>query len=769
MEILAILTAEAYYFKGDFKNAADAYEQFLAENSTKADPPLLFRAGYANYTLNKTDKAIAYLGKAAANKDTTSYYASYYLGIMYLKQGQKPQALNAFDYAGKFAGDKKLAEEASFQFGKVSYDAGKPDQTITEFENFLKLYPSSTHVVEVKEFLAQAYVNGNNYQKAIEYIEALPSRSTHIEQAYQKATFLKGSELFNKDDYQAAAQYFEKSLKFPRDPKYIALASYWAGESYSVVRKYDEATGHYERVLQTSSVEPALLLQTRYGLGYAYYNLKSYDKALANFREFVGKGNKNTPNYTDGIIRFADCLYVSKQYDDALATYARARNMGSPDNDYVLLQSGVIAGIQRKYADSRTQLTTLIQSYPKSQYRNEALYQRAQYEIEQGNTQVAIDGLSQLIREGANSPFLPYAYMRRASSYYNLKQYDRTISDYGAVIRQFPSHPAAKEVLLPLQDALTAAGRSEEFDPYLAAVRKASPDSKDFENIEFETAKNLFFDQQYQKALTSLTAFVSSYPQSTRLKETKYYIAESYYRLKDNSKALPIYIELNNDPTFTMGNRVVGRVAELQFKQGSYADAIKSFHRLEKLATNKKDQYNAWSGLMESFYLLAQYDSTDVYARIILERGGAGVSSQNKASLYLGKTAFQRGDFVTAKDEFLNTLNAAQDEYGAEAKYTIALIQYQQKEYSQSVETLQGLSNDFSTYDEWVGKAFLLIADNFLAQDDIFNAKSTLQSLVDNFPLQNVKDEAKRKLKEIEAAQLEQQKKAQADTLDNER
>jgi TolA-binding protein len=766
---LAILKAEAYYFKGDYQSAADAYEQFLAENSSRAETPLLFRAGYANYALNKTDKAIAYLGKAAANKDSTSYYASYYLGIMYLKQGQKPQALNAFDYARKFEGDKKLAEEASFQFGKVSYDAGKPDQAINEFENFLSLYPSSTHAVEVKELLAQAYVNGNNFHKAIEYIEALPSRSAHIDQAYQKATFLKGSELFNKDDYQGAAQHFEKSLKYPRDPNYVALASYWAGESYSVGRKYDQAIRHYERVLQTPSVEQDLLLKTRYGLGYAHYNLKSYDKALTNFREFVNKGNKNTSNYTDGIIRLADCYYVSKQYDDALATYARARNIGSPDNDYVLLQSGVINGIQRKYGESRTQLTNLIQSYPKSQYRNEALFQRAQYEIEQGNSQVAIDGLSQLIREGANWPFLPYAYMRRASSYYNLKQYDRTIADYGAIVKQFPTHPAAQDALLPLQDALTAAGRSGEFDTYLAQVKNANPDNKNFENIEFETAKNLFFDQQYQKALTSLTAFVNNYPQSPRVKETKFYIAESYYRLKDNNKALPIYVELSGDPNFAMGNRVVARMSELQFKQGLYQDAVKSFHRLEKLATNKKDQYTAWSGLMESFYLLAQYDSADAYARIILERGAVNASAQNKASLYLGKTAFQRGDYVTAKDEFLNTLNAAQDEYGAEAKYTLGLIQYQQKEYTQSVETLQSLNNDFSTYDEWVGKSFLLIADNFFAEGDIFNTKTTLQSLIDHFPLENVKEEARKKLKEVEAAQLEEQKKAEADTVDNQR
>ena len=91
---------------------------------------------------------------------------------------------------------------------------------------------------------------------------------------------------------------------------------------------------------------------------------------------------------------------------------------------------------------------------------------------------------------------------------------------------------------------------------------------------------------------------------------------------------------------------------------------------------------------MESFYLTEQYDSADIYARTILKNGNINAGAANKASLYLGKTAMARGDSTSAKDEFLNTLNAAQDEYGAEAKYLLAQLFYNQKAYRQSIETL---------------------------------------------------------------------------------
>ena len=72
--------------------------------------------------------------------------------------------------------------------------------------------------------------------------------------------------------------------------------------------------------------------------------------------------------------------------------------------------------------------------------------------------------------------------------------------------------------------------------------------------------------------------------------------------MKDYSKALPLYQLLAQDKNFNMGSRVVGRAAEIHFRFGDYESAISYYHRLEQLATNKTEQYNAWAGLMESFF-----------------------------------------------------------------------------------------------------------------------------------------------------------------------
>jgi tetratricopeptide (TPR) repeat protein len=769
MSEISMLAADAHYFKRDYKNAVAAYEDYLEKNVGKAPAQVLFRAGYSHYTLGQDDRALQYLKSSAGVSDSVGYYASYYLGILYLKQGNKPYAFNAFDHARKYKGDKALLEESTFQFAKVAYDAGKPDQSINEFERFLVDFPQSNHLIEVKELLAQAYVNGNNYNKAIEYIESLPSRSQPVNQAYQKAAFLKGSEYFNKEDYGNAIDFFQKSLAYPVNPIYTGLSAFWCAESMSTLRKYSESIPLYQRVVALGpSVEVEVLSRTRYGLGYAHFNQQQYEQALFNFKEFVNKGSRTLAIYSDGVLRLADCHYVSKQYTEALAQYNRARQLNSPDDDYILFQTGVINGILRKYSEARTQFNVLITSYPKSPYRDEAMFQRAQFEIEQGNYQVAVDGLSQLMREGGGSRFLPYAYLRRAASFYNLKQYDKTVADYAALLQQFPTHPAAQQALIPLQEALGLAGKSGDFENYLAQFKKANPDNKNLEVVEFESAKNLFFDQQYGKAIPALQAFAATYPQSARLHDVKFYLAESFFRQRDFDKAYPLYHELSNDPAFTLAVRTVGRMAEMDFRQGKYEQAISSYHKLERMASTKKDLYNAWSGLMESFFLLAAYDSVNTYASLIIEKGNINAGAVNKASLFIGKAAMARGNYDLAKDEFLNTLNTARDEYGAEAKYRLAEIFFNTGQYKPCYETLISLNTDFAAYDEWVGRSYLLLSDNFIAMNDVFNAKATLESLIGKFPLQHIQDLAKEKLKVITDSEKAQRlKRAAADSVDN--
>ena len=600
-EEISLLSAEASFKKADYKNALDGYQDYLEAKEDNSDKGVLFRAGYSAMSIGQDEAAMDWLKQSALDSDSIGFYSSYFLGSLYLKKQQRNLALIAFDNSRKFSSDKRMVEESTFQVAKISYDLALPDKAIGEFEKFVIDFPSSVHIGEVKELLSHAYLNANNYNKAIEYIESFPTRNQNLDRAYQKATLLKGIELFNKEEYSTAVQLFEKSLKFPIDQKYVAEASFWCGEAYSIGRKYEQAIGHYQTIIGLTGFQnDELVAKVRYGMGYAYFNLQQYDRSLFNFKEFASKSTKANSNYSDGIIRLADCYYVTKVYPDALTNYKKAIQLNSADGDYAHLQTGVILSIQRKFVEAAAELDLVVKNYPQSRFLDEALYQRAELDFVQGNYSASVSGYSKLIGVSKSSRFLPYGYLHRAASYYNLKEYNKTSDDYISIIEKFPAHPLTNEVLLPLQESLNLAGRATEFDKYMTQFKTANPGAKGIEIVEFESAKTLYFNQDYTKAIQSLGNYISSYPESPRLSEARYYQAESFYRLKDSPKALEIYVVLKEDQEFSFANKVTARIAELEFKQGHYEKAIPEFHRLAKIATTKKEQYNAWSSFSTS-------------------------------------------------------------------------------------------------------------------------------------------------------------------------
>jgi TolA-binding protein len=121
-----------------------------------------------------------------------------------------------------------------------------------------------------------------------------------------------------------------------------------------------------------------------------------------------------------------------------------------------------------------------------------------------------------------------------------------------------------------------------------------------------------------------------------------------------------------------------------------------------------------------------------------------------------GKVYQSQGDFERAMDQFITTINEAQDEYGAEAKYRLAEIYFNQKNHRQCYETILSLNRDYSPHTEWVGKGFLLLSESFIATGETFQARATLQSL-DKFPLESVREQAKRRLALMDAEEKRSQ------------
>jgi len=747
-----LLVGEAYYRKGDYTNAARYLKESVGKSRTKPAPEVAYRLAYAQYkTGDYKSAAENFKITATTAKDTLGQYASYHMGLSYLQAGNKPFALTAFDQARRGKVSKQIAEDAAYYHAKLSFETNAGPETTNLLKDFIKTYPKSAYRNEVNELLSESYLASNNFNEAIAHIEDLPNRTPKIDEAYQRVTFNKGADYFNKDQYAEALKQFGKSLSRPRDEETAVAARFWSGEAHSALQNYPAAINEYAAVFREPKARNSEYYnRSRYGIGYAYYNNKEYDKAATHFREYTTATGANGKNYADALVRLADCQYVAKNFAGAIQLYDQALALPGAEKDYILFQKGNALNFAGRDDEARRAFDELANKYSKSRYADNAIYQRADVDFDKGNYPAAVTGFTRVIDSNPNSGVVPYALQKRALAYSNQQQYDRAIADYQRILDKYPNSKVANSALLGLQETLASAKRSDEFGTYLEKYRRANPQDNSTESIEFDAARSLYQNEKFPQAISAMEAYIRNYPQSAQVHDARYYIADSYFRSGDRSNAVRNFGQVIADGRSQYLTRAISRMAELEMNAKNYTSAAGYFRRLQTASQSKKDQTAALTGLMEAYYQIPSYDSARYYASQVIATGGTTPSAVNKAMLYRGKSYYLQNDYDKAVEELLSAANAAQDQFGAEAQYLVADALYKQKKYKESLEMCFAVNDKFASFDKWRSKAFLLVADNYLALNETFQAKATLQSIIENSDDKEVVAEAKNRLKAME-------------------
>ncbi|RZK17763.1 MAG: hypothetical protein EOO86_11900, partial [Pedobacter sp.] len=121
------------------------------------------------------------------------------------------------------------------------------------------------------------------------------------------------------------------------------------------------------------------------------------------------------------------------------------------------------------------------------------------------------------------------------------------------------------------------------------------------------------------------------------------------------------------------------------------------------------------------------------YAQLTKESEKASEEEKNSSGLFSGKAYLLKGDTTSAVAAFKNVVAKTKTAAAAEAKYNLALVEYNKGDFKTSTKTCFDIVNNMASHDYWVAKAFILLSDNYLALKDNLQAKSTLLSIIDNY------------------------------------
>lgn len=751
-ETINLYLAEAYYAKKDFANASKNYDSFINAKKGVLSREEVYKAGISFFEIGNYQRAADYLKVSASATDEIGQSSSYYLGHAYLKLENYQFATTSFQAASKSSFNKQIQEESLFNFAKTNLQRGTFSTAISALDEYLETYPSGKNKQEAETLLSEALVNSSDYLRAIEQMDKIQNKSPRIKSAYQKVAFYQAMVYYRDQKFKQSLALLDKSQAFPQDRDLLLETHFWKGEVHTADGNLPQAIRSYE-ALRTSNpaTNHPYLIKTHYGLGYAYFNSQNYPKAEEQFKAYIQKLSQASEKqyYDDALLRLGDCQYVQKKFGEAASTFQRAISESTTGIDYAYYRLAVVQNFQSQNNEALSNLDKLISGFPSSLYREDAMFQRGQIYLEEVRYKEASRAFSELISTRPNSPFIPFALESRAVANFSMQNYEQTISDYKLILDNHPNASNSETALKGLQETLALQGRSAEFGDYLARYKGANPGSGNVQSLEYESAKSLYFDKNYKQAALAFESYLRSYPQSAQRADALYFAGDAYFQGGDQEKGLSYFRQLEKEPSSPSRARAMQKIGIIELERGNYAASIPYLESASQNARSKVEEAEAVQGLMTANFATRKYQQAIANAERLMTLDGIIPESTPKALLTKAKAQRELNQKEQADLTLQSLVTIHKTIQGAEGLYLLALSHQEKRDFDKSNEAIFDGSGPFADYDYWYGRMFLLLADNYQKTGEDFQAKATLESIVEQSTNAEIKAEAEAKLKTL--------------------
>jgi len=756
LDELALLVADVQFQLNQFDKSIKSYEAYGKMTGSKFSPLSQYRYGFSLFKTKKYNEATSTLKDLVAKKDSLGQYAAFTTALAQLSAGNLVATLDAFQVARNLSFNPAIQEDAYFNYAKVLLDLGKGSETINEIQAFNAKFPKSKYAEEAIELVADAFINSDNLEVAVNYLKGISNRSPKLNLAYQTLSYNLGVRSYNDNQFESAIKFFDEAIQVAEKEDIKLKALLGKAEALSVQKKFEEAIQIYTPLMSSSNKAEEFVQKIRIGLAFAYFNTKEFSKANTLFKTYVDR-LKLTPNAKNNptiLLRLADTYLVSRKYEDALNYYSQAADIAKTEKDYALFQKGMTLIYLNRGNEARVAMKQVRLSFPDSKFADEAFYQENLVLFNAAKYPEAILGFTEIINASKASEFLAQAIFKRAQSYTNSDKYELAILDYKRIVNEFTTEKIAKDALVGLQENLIKVGKPEEFGQVLDTYQNTnkSESENDAIDLKYGAARAIYEGKKYDKAIVSLKDFISKYPSNENIVEANYLVADAADQINDTLTAIQYYqkvVEQNEHPQV---NKVILRTAELTYGQKKYAEAIQ-YYRLYKLKNGEVDQQSfAYNKIISITYEAKNVDSI---ATLLNELEPLSIiSTEEKAKLTRALADLYTSDStqIASKRQWLaKVISLDKNEIGAEAQYELAYLLSVEGKFKESNDMITTkFKNEFAeASDAVIGKSYILLAENFVSLKNLPQAKAILKSVIDNSSDTSVIELAKNKLKSL--------------------
>ena len=759
------LIGDAYFAMGDYSQSIEFLEDYLSIGASSSLGRIeKYQLALSYFEVEDFKKAAAYFEDVLFNKDSLSQFTAHQLAQSYLNLDEKSLAINAFKYAASIDYDYSLKEDAAFNAVKLIYDEQTSyDDAIETIEQFLKDYPESIHTDYVHDLLIKAFTSTNDYQAAVDKLSSLKNMTLPQQQVYQKLSYYLAAEHFVNKRYEESISWFDKTIQYPINNTLFSLAYYWKGEAYYHLEDYTNAIQSFDLFnVKDGSFLLEEYKQSQYSLAYAYYQSKRYKDAILWFRKFV-KSSNDEDKLTDAYLRLGDAYYMSNDYARAQEFYALAEESGSFDMDYSIFQQIQCFDLTNQRDKKRTALIQLIANYPQSLYNDDAMLNLSSMYLNEDRQEESVALLSDLIKKHPQSVLVKTALLKLGLNFYKESISDSAVYYFKTVIEKYPNTKESKEALIAYKNVSIESGDVKSYFDYVGQLSNVSVDIASKDSISYEASENLYLKQDYEKASQAFSNYLSEFTSPIFKLNAHFYRAESLFKTNPEL-AVEDYLSVLEFGQNIFSERSLIRLARIEFKRNEFGVAALHYTNLSEIVQDNSIKRECTIKLFYCYKGLGIKDSFLEYAKAVLKLDKLDAQLENEARLVIANAYYDDSEFHLAKKEYRVISESTQSLTGSEAMYQLAYLAFLESDFDASEKIIFELSENYFS-DFYIAKAFILLADIYLEKDNLFQSKATLQSIVDNYEGEDLKEICKQKIAQIDLLSEQEQKDLEKDDL----
>ncbi|MCL6272565.1 tetratricopeptide repeat protein [Muricauda sp. 2012CJ35-5] len=689
--------------------------------------------GYSHYKQGDFEGAIQQFNKIIGGTNSVSQNAYYHLAECYLKLDKKPEALNAFRNASQMDFSPEIEKDAWLNYARLSYEIGNAYEPVPEVMTaYLKKYPKDEHQEEIQELLVDSYITSRNFEGAMELLEK--NKGFASKETYQKVAFYRGIELFLEGDYEPALERFTKSIRSAENPNFEARAMYWKAESNYRLNRFEDALSDFKSFQGMSAAQNLEeFSDIDYNLGYAQFKLKNYSNAISHFNNAAQSNTIDDQKIGDSYVRLGDSYFVTSKYNAALNSYDEAAKLNGPERDYAAFQKTLCHGFMGKSTAKIEGLNQFLVRYPKSTLRDDALFELGNSYIKAENEAQGLQTYDRLIDEYARSKFAPRGMLRQGLVHYNANRNNQALEKLRGVVQNYPNTQEAKQAVATAKLVYVDEGRVSEFAAWVRNLDFVEVTDAELDNASFESADRKNAEGKTDAAMRGFEDYLKQFPNGIHVQQVNFNLAQLYFSKNRKDEALDKYKYVADSGNGDYKEQALTRVCEIYVGKQDYDSAIPYLEQLESIAEIDQNRTFAQSNLMKGYYGQKNYDRTLAYAEKVLNAPKIDNRIKSDAQIMIARSAIQTNDERLAETAYQEVKKIASGALAAEAWYFDAYFKNQNQDYEASNVAVQKLAKDYSAHKEWGGKGLIIMAKNFYALEDAFQATYILESVIANF------------------------------------